>query len=109
MVYKISDSQYDLLLNTDINTTSYTQWFYFKVTRNKLEGPPLPATLRIVNLMKSTSLYTKGMKVLLCSSLENQWKRGGNSITYSRNSFMLQPNSNKTYNTLSFEYVFEPG
>jgi hypothetical protein len=31
---KVSDIEYNLLLQNDINTNGHTQWFYFKVKSN---------------------------------------------------------------------------
>lgn len=95
-----------MLLNSDINTASYTQWFYFKISN---AGEATEARFNIVNLMKSSSLYSKGMKVLICSSLNNVWVRGGSNITYRRNNLLLRADSTRTYSTLSFGYSFQPG
>ena len=32
MASKVSDSEYNLLLQNDINTNGYSQWFFFKVS-----------------------------------------------------------------------------
>lgn len=105
-VYKIGEYEFDLLLSSDINTSSYTQWFYFKVSD---AGSGQAATFNIVNLMKSSSLYSKGMKVLVHSSLQNIWVRGGNNILYRKNNLLLSVNSLRTYSTLTFSYTFQPG
>jgi cytosolic carboxypeptidase protein 2/3 len=65
---KISDTEYNLVLNYDYNTTGHTQWFYFKMIAQLQTGEysNLPIgtkiKLNIVNLMKPYSLYKEGMK-----------------------------------------------
>jgi hypothetical protein len=34
LALKVSDNEYNLLLQNDINTNGHTQWFYFKVKSN---------------------------------------------------------------------------
>ena len=57
---KISDTEYNLVLNYDYNTTGHTQWFYFKMMTQLKAGTKIK--LNIVNLMKPYSLYKEGMK-----------------------------------------------
>jgi cytosolic carboxypeptidase protein 2/3 len=57
---KVSDTEYNLLLNFDYNTRGHTQWFYFKVMTKLPAGTTLQ--FRILNLMKPDSLYNCGMK-----------------------------------------------
>ncbi|KAJ8402929.1 hypothetical protein AAFF_G00362430 [Aldrovandia affinis] len=75
---------YELSLRTDLYTTKNTQWFYFRV-RNMKVGVTYRFT--IVNLMKSSSLYSLGMKPLLYSEQTAQaqgvgWHRAGTDIKY---------------------------
>lgn len=105
-MYREGEYDYDLLLSSDINTTSYTQWFYFKVTNSHNEVAV--ATFNIVNLMKSSSLYNKGMKILVHSSFDPVWVRSGQNILYNRNNLLLSSNSTRTYSTLSFSYSLQP-
>ena len=60
-VFKKSDQEYELLLKTDHDTNSYTQWFYFKVSNTRRN---VPYTFKIINMVKPDSLYNHGMKVL---------------------------------------------
>lgn len=69
-------------------TSKYTQWFYFRVRKMKAG---ITYRFTIVNLMKSSSLYSKGMRPLLYSeraATENGvgWNRTGSDIKYFRNS-----------------------
>ena len=61
---KVSDNEYDLVLQNDINSKGHTQWFYFRVTNVK-KG--LKVKFNMLNMIKSKSLYNDGMKVLIYS------------------------------------------
>ena len=68
-------------------TRKHTQWFYFRV-RNMKSGVTYRFT--IVNLMKSSSLYSQGMRPLLYSERAAKekgvgWQRTGSNIRYYRN------------------------
>jgi len=67
MVAKVSDSEYNLLLQNDINTTGYTQWFFFKVSNTNKD---LEVKFNILNLYKSNSLFGSGMRVVVYSVKE---------------------------------------
>ena len=58
---KISDNEYDLILQNDINTNGHTQWYFFRVS-NTRKGKKVK--FNIVNLAKTDSLYNNGMKIL---------------------------------------------
>ena len=61
---KVSDQEYDCLMQNDINTQGHTQWFYFKVT-NTHAG--LPVKFNIMNYSKADSMFNYGMKVSVYS------------------------------------------
>ena len=74
---------YDLILQNDVNTAGYTQWFYFSI-RNK---DAKKVKIRIVNLSKTDSLFKKGMKPAVFSYRKLQrdkigWDRKGDKIQY---------------------------
>uniref|UniRef100_A0A665UML7 Cytosolic carboxypeptidase 2 n=1 Tax=Echeneis naucrates TaxID=173247 RepID=A0A665UML7_ECHNA len=78
---------YELTLQPDMYTRKHTQWFYFRV-RNMKAGVTYRFT--ISNLMKSSSLYSLGMRPLLYSEkAANEqgigWQRTGSNIRYYRN------------------------
>lgn len=78
--------EYELTLRPDMYTAKHTQWFYFRV-RNMKAGANYRFT--IVNLMKSSSLYSLGMKPLLYSERAAKetsvgWRRAGSNIRYFR-------------------------
>ncbi|XP_058502307.1 cytosolic carboxypeptidase 2 [Solea solea] len=84
---QVGDHEYELTLSTDMYTRKHTQWFYFRV-RNMKAGVTYRFT--IVNLMKSSSLYSLGMKPLLYSEKAAKekgvgWQRTGSNIKYYRN------------------------
>ncbi|CAG9336270.1 unnamed protein product [Blepharisma stoltei] len=107
MAIKISDNEYNLILQNDINTKGHTQWFYFRVT-NTTEG--LAVRFNIINLGKKDSLYNEGMKVLIHSESENKtnpgWFRGGTDISYYANG-IRKPGSSKMFYTMTFAYEFK--
>ncbi|XP_041650862.1 cytosolic carboxypeptidase 2 [Cheilinus undulatus] len=78
---------YELTLRTDLYTRKHTQWFYFRV-RNMKAGVTYRFTIN--NLMKSSSLYSQGMRPLLYSETAARdqgvgWQRIGSNIRYYRN------------------------
>lgn len=84
---QVGPYDYELTLCCDMYTKKHTQWFYFRV-RNMKAGVMYRFT--IVNLMKSSSLYSYGMKPLLYSEKAARekgvgWKRTGLNIRYYRN------------------------
>ena len=64
-VVKESDTEYDLILQNDINTNGHTQWFFYRIG-NTTKG--MKVRFNIINLAKSDSLYNYGMKVLCYSN-----------------------------------------
>jgi hypothetical protein len=81
---KLSETEYDLVLQNDINTNGHTQWFFYRV-HNNLAG--VKYRFNIVNLAKPDSLYNYGMKILNFSNkIKNEegigWHRVGENIDY---------------------------
>lgn len=103
---KIGESEYNLILKYDHNTTVYTQWFYFKLTNVKKFTT---YKFNIVNLMKPDSSYNQGMKPLFYSKKEAEgsegqgigWYRDGQNICYFQNS--LKKKGGGFYYTLTFQ------
>ena len=107
MAVKLSDTEYNLTLQNDINTSGNTQWFFFRVSNTSKNLEP---TFNIINLGKGESLYSEGMKVLTYSEAEERlsrkgWERAGDNISYSRNG-ILKPNG-KSFFSFSFSYQFK--
>ncbi|CAE8606636.1 unnamed protein product, partial [Polarella glacialis] len=98
-----SATVYTLLLDFDVNTLGYTQWFYFGV-QGGTKG--VRVTFRLVNMAKSGSLFEKGMRPAVWSQKSGRgWERGGTSVRYVSN----EPGRKKanSSSTLSFHYTFE--
>jgi hypothetical protein len=98
-------NEYDLVLQNDINSKGFTQWFYFSVS----EVPP-GVTLRfnILNLAKADSLFNYGLLPAVYSERKEKkasvgWHRAGKAITYQRSS-LRREDSRRYYYQLSFSY-----
>ena len=63
---KISDNEYNLLLQNDINTNGHTQWFYFRVSNTREN---MKIKFNILNFAKPDSLFNYGMQILWFSEL----------------------------------------
>ncbi|CAD8196878.1 unnamed protein product [Paramecium octaurelia] len=99
-VFKKSDRDYILLLQNDINTKGYTQWFYFSVS-NKTS---LLSNIRlsIVNINKDMCFYRQGMKILINEC--NSWRKDSLGLSFKKNH--IQRNDSSFYYSLSFNYTF---
>ena len=110
IAFKVSDYEYDLVLQNDINTNGHTQWYFFRVSNTK---PGMTVRFNIINLLKPDSLYNQGMRVLAYSSLKSKsenlgWHRIGTDIMYYQNNLKTQARDNgKRYYTLSFTHTFD--
>lgn len=110
---KMSENEYNLLIEYDTETKGYTQWYYFSVQSYKSNHV---VRFNLVNLMKYESLYNNGMKPLVYScnkkkSLGLDWHRDCSAISYFRNAtprkFTLPGSKqSKYYYTLTFTYTF---
>jgi hypothetical protein len=85
------DGHYHLILQNDINSLSFTQWFFFSVDTHLY--PHERATFKIVNLYKRASLYRQGMKIMALSTLRSKlgWRRVGENIRYYENDMVRRP------------------
>jgi hypothetical protein len=107
LAVKVSDSEYNLVLQHDTNTAGNTQWFFFRVSNTVKD---LKVRFNIVNLGKGDSLFNYGMRVMVFSEAEERinekgWHRGGENILYHKNS-MLKPGSGKSFYSVTFSYLF---
>ncbi|XP_054630378.1 cytosolic carboxypeptidase 1 [Dunckerocampus dactyliophorus] len=105
--------EYDLVLNSDINSNHHHQWFYFEVS-----GMRVGATYRfnIINCEKSNSQFNYGMQVLMYSVQEAisgrpRWVRTGTDICYYKNHFARSSiatggQKGKSYYTMTFSSSF---
>lgn len=110
---QVAKDEYNLLLQNDINTKGYTQWFYFSVSQTARHQR---VKFNIVNYYKPGSLFNEGMKVLVYSKKQAQssgtgWFRGGTDIMYVRNNIVKDTNDyqiwHNSFYSLSFGYQFE--
>ncbi|KAE9418681.1 hypothetical protein Angca_003198, partial [Angiostrongylus cantonensis] len=87
-VCQVGPSYYELILSPDINQQKeHYQWYYFEVSNIVND---IVYTFEILNCLKATSMYSKGMQPLMYSvrdALAGQpgWVRTGESICYYRN------------------------
>ena len=103
MAVKVSDNEYNLVLQNDINTKGHTQWFYFRVNNTSQD---LQVKFNVINLSKPGSLFNSGMKVLINSSKsEAGWFRGGESVSYYANG-IKKGKKGKSYYTMTYTYTF---
>jgi len=69
LAQKVSENEYNLVLQNDINSKGHTQWFFFRVS-NVRKG--LKVKFNMLNMIKSKSLYNEGMKVLIYSEKKQE-------------------------------------
>ena len=107
-VARLTDTEYNLLLQNDINSKGHTQWFFFKVGNGRTGTR---YKFNIINFVKPDSLFNSGMRVLLYShkafvARNIGWHRGGDNFLYYPNGLMRE-NSEKQHYTLTFTYMFQ--
>jgi|JI6StandDraft_1071083.scaffolds.fasta_scaffold24135_2 hypothetical protein len=66
-VNRCSPTEFNLLIDNDINTSGFTQWFFFKVEVDKA----CKLRFNILNFRKRSSLFQRGMKVCVYSRRRN--------------------------------------
>lgn len=111
LAQKVSDSNYNLLMQNDINTDGHTQWFYFRVLNTRAGHT---VKFNILNFSKLDSLFNFGMKVSVYSERHAQehqqsWAKTGKDIKYYSNGIKkdLESPWSKTYYTLTFTHTFQ--
>jgi hypothetical protein len=108
--FKLSENNYQLVIQNDTNTSGYSQWYYFRIS-NSRKG--VTAKFNLINLTKKYSLYKKGMRILVYSEKKAEkekigWHRGGENIHYYGNSlYKFVKDSKRNLYSLSFTYEFE--
>ncbi|XP_061784960.1 cytosolic carboxypeptidase 1 isoform X2 [Nerophis lumbriciformis] len=105
--------EYDLVLNSDINSNHHHQWFYFEVSGMRVGTM---YRFNIINCEKSNSQFNYGMQVLMYSVQEAisgrpRWVRTGTDICYYKNHFARSSiatggQKGKSYYTMSFSTSF---
>uniref|UniRef100_A0A8D0GGW5 Cytosolic carboxypeptidase 1 n=1 Tax=Sphenodon punctatus TaxID=8508 RepID=A0A8D0GGW5_SPHPU len=112
-VIHIRKNEYDLILNSDINSNHYHQWFYFEVSGMRTG---IAYRFNIINCEKSNSQFNYGMQPLMYSVQEALnarpwWMRVGTDICYyknhfSRSSIAAGGQKGKSYYTITFTVSF---
>ncbi|XP_058421503.1 cytosolic carboxypeptidase 1 isoform X9 [Diceros bicornis minor] len=112
-VIQIRKNEYDLILNSDINSNHYHQWFYFEVSGMR---PGVAYRFNIINCEKSNSQFNYGMQPLMYSVQEALnarpwWMRVGTDICYYKNHFSRSSvaaggQKGKSYYTITFTVSF---
>ncbi|XP_038190132.1 cytosolic carboxypeptidase 1 isoform X2 [Arvicola amphibius] len=112
-VIQIRKNEYDLILNSDINSNHYHQWFYFEVSGMR---PGVAYRFNIINCEKSNSQFNYGMQPLMYSVQEALnarpwWIRMGTDICYYKNHFSRSSvaaggQKGKSYYTITFTVNF---
>uniref|UniRef100_A0A8C5LUF7 Cytosolic carboxypeptidase 1 n=1 Tax=Leptobrachium leishanense TaxID=445787 RepID=A0A8C5LUF7_9ANUR len=110
---QIRKNEYDLIVNSDINSNHYHQWFYFEVSGMKTG---VPYRFNIINCEKSNSQFNYGMQPLMYSVQEALgprpwWMRVGTDICYYKNHFSRSSvatggQKGKSYYTMTFTAIF---
>uniref|UniRef100_A0A8D2JE85 Cytosolic carboxypeptidase 1 n=1 Tax=Varanus komodoensis TaxID=61221 RepID=A0A8D2JE85_VARKO len=112
-VIQIRKNEYDLILNSDINSNHYHQWFYFEVSGMRTG---IAYRFNIINCEKTNSQFNYGMQPLMYSVQEALngrpwWIRVGIDICYyknhfSRSSIAAGGQKGKSYYTMTFTVSF---
>ncbi|KAM5291498.1 cytosolic carboxypeptidase 4 [Glossophaga mutica] len=110
---QVREFEYDLLVNTDVNSTQYQQWFNFKVGGMRAA---IPYRFNIINCEKPNSQFNYGMQPTMYSVKEAllgrpTWRRTGHEICYYKNHYrgsaaVAGGASRKCYYTLTFAVTF---
>lgn len=116
---RVSETEYELLLEEDFNTSGHFHWFYFR-TKSRL---PVSTTVRfkILNMMKTTSLYSSGFQPFAYSLKKFNakgvgWHTTGKNVAYYKNRIQRKKEftdlgysskNNQYFYTLEWTYEFE--
>lgn len=109
---KISDLEYDLVLESDINTElgRHNQWFFFQIKNMKRDKNYI---FNIVNMTKTDGSFNHGMTPVFLSEKQMTsdsigWTRRGTEIALYRNHFVRSCEDKKElyYGTLRLQISF---
>ncbi|CAJ0944600.1 unnamed protein product, partial [Mesorhabditis belari] len=121
MATMVGPNHYELILSPDVNETrNHFQWFYFEISNNRAN---VPYTFEIINCLKPTSMFGRGMQPVMFSVSEAMegrpgWVRAGQKIHYYRNLYTLNQENDENDNkrpgclyttrfTVSFRHKFD--
>ncbi|CAD8183056.1 unnamed protein product [Paramecium octaurelia] len=98
-VYQVDKFEYDLLLQEDINATSYSQWFYFRVTNPN----EYKCRINIINMSKYYLQFQNGFGVYI--KYDSHWEILKSQVLIQQSQYVksnfCKTTSTKLY-TLSF-------
>lgn len=85
---------YELVVQPDLNNSSYAQWFYFRLENGQ---PGVSYHFSIINLAKTSALFGLGLQPVVYSTIEARESKKGNyyvlktikSIQFSKAGFMI--------------------
>ncbi|NXN18774.1 CBPC4 carboxypeptidase, partial [Indicator maculatus] len=110
---QVREFEYDLIMNTDVNSNQHHQWFYFEVRGMKLATS---YRFNIINCEKFNSQFNYGMQPVMYSVKEAlqgrpRWLRAGYDICYYKNHYRCRAATGggtrgKFYYTLTFSIKF---
>jgi len=80
-VIALSQSEYNLYLYSDTNSSKQAQWFYFAVN-NTIEGHTVK--FNVMNQTRHPDLYKKGMKPLVYSVKNGMWNPIASNVTVAK-------------------------
>ncbi|XP_006745949.2 cytosolic carboxypeptidase 4 [Leptonychotes weddellii] len=110
---QVREREYDLLVNTDVNSSQHQQWFYFQVSGMRAA---VPYRFNIINCEKPNSQFNYGMQPTVYSVKEAllgrpTWIRMGYEICYYKNHYrqsaaVMGGASKKCFYTLTFVVTF---
>lgn len=114
---RVTDTEYQLLLSEDYNTTGHFHWFYFQTKTHFSANTSV--VFKIINMLKQASLYSCGFKPFVYSTKKFKekgigWHPAGKNISYKRNNILYKKDSANTeqteknfHYTLEWEYIYE--
>eukprot|EP01065_Artemidia_motanka_P046805 TRINITY_DN717_c1_g1_i6.p1 TRINITY_DN717_c1_g1~~TRINITY_DN717_c1_g1_i6.p1 ORF type:complete len:728 (+),score=189.15 TRINITY_DN717_c1_g1_i6:1075-3258(+) len=80
-VYQMYGFEYDLELASDANARGSTQWYNFSITNAR----PGVYQFNLVNFVKPTSLYNRGLRPCFYSRKAKRWSAVGRNVCYFKN------------------------
>ena len=99
----MSATEYDLELASDANARGSTQWFNFSVTN----AQPATYTFNLVNFVKPSSLYNKGLHPCFYSRKTKRWAAVGHNVCYFKNRLPKRDRNSQSCDLYSMSFELE--
>ena len=100
-VYKLSETEYDLYLSPDFQTSKQTFWFFFRIFNTQKNKP---YKFNICNFSKSDCTYNEGSKILCFSEKLSKFCYPSQNCVAFLNG--TKKRNYQSYSTLSFTLIF---